>query len=256
MNNEKDKNRYRLTYDLHTHTTFSHGKGSIEDNVKAAAARGLKTIGISDHGPGHVTYGVKRSNISVMRREVDRLKPLYPEIEILLGVEANIINPSGRLDVTDEELRQLDYLLAGYHYGVFGEKPAFALGLHAQNFILSGWFHKSTRKQRKINTELTIRAIYENKINILTHPGDKGVFDIGEIARACADRGTLMEISTWHDWLTVDGIKQAAKTGARFVISSDAHSPERIGDCLGAVDRIKEAGLDFGRVVNLIVERD
>lgn len=256
MNYEKDKNRYRLTYDLHTHTTFSHGKGSIEDNVKAAAAKGLKTVGISDHGPGHVTYGVKRNNISVMRREVERLKPLYPEIEILLGVEANIINPSGRLDLTGEELRQLDYLLAGYHYGVFGEKPAFALGLHAQNFILSGWFGKSTRKQKKINTELTIRAIYENKINILTHPGDKGAFDIGEIALACADRGTLMEISTWHDWLTVEGIRQAAKTGVRFVISSDAHSPERIGDCEGAVDRIKEAGLDFDRVVNLIVERD
>jgi putative hydrolase len=247
---------YRLSYDIHTHTTFSHGKGSIEDNVKAAIARGLSAVGISDHGPGHVTYGVKRSNISVMRREVDRLRPLYPEIEILLGIEANIINPSGALDVTEEELRQFDYLLAGYHYGVFGEKPVFALGVHARNFILDGWFHKSTRRQKQINTDLTVRAIYENKINILTHPGDKGVFDIGEIALACAERGTLMEISTWHDWLTVDGIRQAAKTAARFVISSDAHTPERIGDCQGAVDRIKEAGLDFERVENLIVERD
>lgn len=247
---------YRLSYDIHTHTTFSHGKGSIEDNVKAANARGLSTVGISDHGPGHVTYGVKRSNISVMRREVDRLKPLYPEIEILLGIEANIINPSGALDVTAGELSQFDYLLAGYHYGVFGEKPVFALGVHARNFILDGWFHKSTRRQKQINTDLTVRAIYENKINILTHPGDKGVFDIGEIALACAERGTLMEISIWHDWLTVDGIRQAAKTDARFVISSDAHTPERIGDCQGAVDRIREAGLDFERVENLIVERD
>jgi len=243
---------YRLSYDLHTHTTFSHGKGSIEDNVKAAISRGLKTIGISDHGPGHVTYGVKRGNISVMRSEVERLKPLYPEIEILLGVEANIINPSGRLDVTEEERKQFDYLLAGYHYGVFGEKPFFALGVHAQNFIVNGWFHKSTKKQELLNTGLTVRAIYENDIKILTHPGDKGVFDIGEIALACADRGTLMEVSTWHKWLTVEGIRKAAKTDALFVISSDAHTPERIGDCQGAVDRIKEAGLDFERVVNLI----
>ncbi len=245
---------YRLSYDLHTHTTFSHGKGSNGDNVKAAISRGLKTIGISDHGPGHVTYGVKRSNISVMRSEVERLKPLYPEIEILLGVEANIINLSGRLDVSEAERKQFDYLLAGYHYGVFGEKPFFALGVHAQNFIVNGWFHKSTKKQELLNTELTVRAIYENDIKILTHPGDKGVFDIGEIALACADRGTLMEISTWHKWLTVEGIRKAAKTDALFVISSDAHTPERIGDCQGAVDRIKEAGLDFKRVVNLISE--
>ncbi|HWQ77760.1 MAG TPA: PHP domain-containing protein [Anaerovoracaceae bacterium] len=251
---ESNNSQYRLLYDLHTHTTFSHGKGSIEDNVKTAVARGLKTVGISDHGPGHVTYGIKRKNISVMRDEIERLKPLYPGIGILLGVEANIINPSGRLDVTDEELNQFDYILAGYHYGVFGEKPVFALGVHARNLVVSGWLHRSTKSQAKLNTELTVKAIYENEIKILTHPGDKGAFDIGEIALACADRGTLMEISTWHNWLTVDGIRQAAKTDTRFVISSDAHTPERIGDCLGAVVRIRKAGLDFERVENLIVE--
>lgn len=245
---------YRLIYDIHTHTTFSHGKGSIEDNVKAAAARGLKTIGISDHGPGHVTYGVKRKKLVEMRKEIERLKPLHPEIEILLGIEANIINPSGRLDVTEEELDFFDYLLAGYHFGVFGENPGFALGVHAQNFIVSGMFHQSTKSQIRKNTDLTVKAIYRNRINVLTHPGDKGAFDIGEIARACADRDTLMEISTWHDWLTVEGIKEAAKTDVRFIISSDAHSPERIGDCQGAVDRIREAGLDFGRVMNLAVD--
>ena len=255
MDRDTDKNQYRLSYDLHTHTTFSHGKGSIEDNVRAGILKGLKMIGISDHGPGHITYGVKRSNLAVMRSEIERLKPLYPEIEILLGVEANIINPSGRLDVTEEELKQFDYLLAGYHYGVFGEAPFQAMGTHAKNFVLSK-LNRSTKKQKKYNTELTIKAIYENEIKILTHPGDKGAFDIGEIAVACADRGTLMEISTWHDWLTVEGIRQAAKTDARFVISSDAHSPGRIGDCQGAVERIRAAGLDFERVENLIAERD
>jgi putative hydrolase len=246
--------QYRLLYDLHTHTTFSHGKGSIEDNVKAAVSRGLKTVGISDHGPGHVTYGVKRKNISVMRAEVERLAPLYPEIEILLGLEANIINRSGRMDVTEEEQEQFDYILAGYHYGVFGENPAFSLGVHARNLVVSGWLHGGTKSQIRLNTELMVKAIYENEIRILTHPGDKGAVDIREIALACADRGTLMEISTWHDWLTVDGIREAAKTDARFVISSDAHTPERIGDCLGAVIRIRKAGLEFERVENLVAE--
>jgi len=251
---ETDMSRYRLRYDLHTHTTFSHGKGSVEDNVKAGISKGLASIGISDHGPGHITYGVKRRDIPVMRSEVNRLKPLYPEIEILLGIEANIINPSGRIDVTPAELKQFDYLLAGYHYGVLGENPMRAMGIHLQNFTINGWLKKSTKQQKILNTELTVRALYENDIKILTHPGDKGAFDIKEIAIACADRGTLMEISTWHDWLTVEGIKEAARTDALFVISSDAHTPERIGDCQGAVKRIKAAGLEYERVVNLIVE--
>lgn len=250
-----DQGQYRLTYDLHTHTTFSgDGKGSIEDNVKSAVKKGLKTIGISEHGPGHLTYGIKRKDLPVMRAEIERLKPLYPEIEILLGVEANIINTSGKLDITAEDITYMDYFIAGYHLGVFGENPLFALGVHGANMI-GKWFHTSTKSQIKHNTDLTVKAIYENSIKILTHPGDKGAFDIGEIAKACAERGTLMEISTWHKYLTVDGIRQAAKTDVRFAISSDAHRPDRIGDCRGAVKRIIEAGLDFERVENLIINK-
>lgn len=242
---------YKLKYDLHTHTTFSHGKGSIEDNIKAALSKGLSKIGISDHGPGHVTYGVKRRNIAVMREEINRLQLLYPDIEILLGIEANIINPSGKLDISREEAGLFDYVLAGYHYGVFGEKPMKAVKIHAENFLMTGFLKKSTRMQKLINTELVVNAIYENDMMMLTHPGDKGPFDIEEIAKACAKRGTLMEISTWHDYLSVEGIKTAAKSEVRFIISSDAHTPERIGDCQGAVERIIEAGLDPERVVNL-----
>ena len=54
---------YRLKYDFHTHTIFSHGKGTIEQNVMRAREIGLAAIAISDHVPGHMTYGIKRSDI-------------------------------------------------------------------------------------------------------------------------------------------------------------------------------------------------
>ena len=47
--------RYKLKYDLHTHTVFSHGKGQIEDNVRAGIAKGLKAIGISERHGRHPT---------------------------------------------------------------------------------------------------------------------------------------------------------------------------------------------------------
>ena len=47
---EKTACQYRMTYDHHTHTIYSHGKGTIEDNVKTAAAKGLSSIAITDHG--------------------------------------------------------------------------------------------------------------------------------------------------------------------------------------------------------------
>ena len=57
----------KLYYDIHTHTTYSHGKGSIEDNAAAAVAAGLKILGISDHGPGHIGYGIDMKKIPEMR---------------------------------------------------------------------------------------------------------------------------------------------------------------------------------------------
>lgn len=241
---------YRLKFDLHTHTTFSHGKGSIEDNVLVALEKGLKTIGISDHGPGHVSYGIKRSAVPVMRDEIARLRKKYPQIEILLGIEANIMNPSGRLDVMAQEYEQYDYILAGYHYGIFGEKPLRAGLLHSVNFIRehSGIHAKFAKRW---NTEMTIKALYENPIKVLTHPGDKGEFDIAEIAKACAECGTWMEISNWHKDLTVESIRIAAKEDVQFILSSDAHVPQRVGGYEGGLQRAMEAGLDLDRIVNL-----
>ena len=64
--------QYKMIFDYHTHTTFSHGKGSIEDNVKAAVAAGLSGIAITDHGPGHLTYGVKGSGQTAEYLSADR----------------------------------------------------------------------------------------------------------------------------------------------------------------------------------------
>ena len=102
-----------MIYDHHTHTVYSHGKGTIEDNVRVASEKGLSSIAITDHGPGHLTYGIKMEKLPEMRAEIDRLKSVYPDIEVLLGVEANTLRVPPYLDVEDTDL--FDILLAGYH---------------------------------------------------------------------------------------------------------------------------------------------
>ena len=115
---EKIISKYRIVYDHHTHTIYSHGKGSIEDNVRVAAARGLKSVAVTDHGPGHLTYGLKTEKLPEMRREIARLKTVYPQVEVLLGVEANTIRVEPYLDVHEENLKEFDIILAGYHFGI------------------------------------------------------------------------------------------------------------------------------------------
>ena len=100
--------QYRMVYDHHTHTIWSHGKGTIEDNVREAAVKGLKSIAITDHGPGHLTYGIKMNKLPQMRAEIAALKEKYPSVEVLLGVEANTLRRKPYLDVSPEEGKQFD----------------------------------------------------------------------------------------------------------------------------------------------------
>lgn len=239
-----DNREFKLAYDLHTHTIYSHGKGTIEDNVRAAMARGLSHIAITDHGPGHKFYGMKRSAIPEMRAEIDRLNVKYPKIMIQYSVEANIVRYGNHLDIKPEEFELYDFVIAGYHYGLPG-------GYCVQNWLWNKGLKVGEKRLMNKNTDMVIKALYENNIAILTHPGDKGPFEMRPIAEACADTDTLMEISTWHDHLTVDEIRIAAKTDAQFIISSDAHHPKRIGDFEGGLKRAREAGLDLSRIVNL-----
>lgn len=236
-----------MTFDYHTHTTFSHGKGSIEDNVKVAVEKGLEGLAISDHGPGHLFYGIKREAVPEMRREIERLKPLYPQLNIYLSVEANIIDSDNYLDVKNKEIKDYDFVHAGYHYGV--KKGRCICNWLYGKEVFPGKERKKALE--KFNTEITVGAIYENHIKILTHPGDKGPFNMDELAKACAERGTLMEISTHHRNLTVEEIKVCSKYDVKFVVSSDAHVPHKVGTFAGGVQRAIDAGLDLGRIVNI-----
>lgn len=237
---------YRMTFDYHTHTTFSHGKGSIEDNVKVAAEKGLKAVAISDHGPGHILYGVKRGDFTIMRAEVDRLNKLYPDIDIYLSVEANVLKKAPYIDLNEREKKMFDFVIAGYHYGVLN-------GNCLKNGIAKGGVMPagSGRRLMAANTDMTVKCLYENDIRILTHPGDKAKFDIAELARACEARGTWMEISTWHSHLTEDEIRICADFDVKFIVSSDAHTPERVGSFENGVRRALAAGLDIKRIVNI-----
>ena len=240
----------KLFEDHHTHTVFSHGKGTIVENVAAAAAAGIRTIGIADHGPGHVGFGMKLEDVPQMRAEIALAQEQHPEMQVLLNVEANIINYSGHLDVSSEDQKLFDRIIAGYHRGVFGEEPVRAFFTH----IGSCWYgltSGSTAHRRVLNTELVIRALEQNRIFMLSHPGSKAAFDLRCIAEACAACGTLLEINSHHDGLSAEGIRIAAECGAGLLISSDAHRPEQVGRSGRAIGRAEEAGIPSSLILNL-----
>ena len=82
--------KYKIIADYHTHTMYSHGKGSIEDNVKKAIEKGLKSIAITDHGSKHFIFGVSEKKLLKQKEEIQAISKKYPDFQLLFGVESNI----------------------------------------------------------------------------------------------------------------------------------------------------------------------
>lgn len=66
----------QLTADYHTHTPYSHGKNTVLENTKAAKKTELREIGITDHGFNHMLFGLKRRNLTDLRKEIDEAERL------------------------------------------------------------------------------------------------------------------------------------------------------------------------------------
>lgn len=247
---EEIKKEYRLKYDHHTHTIYSkvgpyfHGKGRIIDNVRAAAKRGLESLAITDHGPSDF-YGLDPRKIPQMRRDIAAALLSFPKLKVYLGVEADIVDTPNGLDVPPEDFAKYDFVNAGYHY-----VPKCHM-LH--NFVAfrMPWPKKLKEKLRLQNTDRIIKALRNNDINILTHPGDKAYIDEYAVAKACEETGTLVEINARHKHPDVRDLQIYNKYDINFVISSDAHRPKHVGRYAESLALALEAGIDPARIVNI-----
>ncbi len=98
--------------DIHTHSIAS-GHGTIctvSDMAKAASRRGLKLLGITDHGPATLAAGTASYFRSLSYSPKKRFG-----IELLFGIELNILDANGHVDLNDELLEKLDYAIASMH---------------------------------------------------------------------------------------------------------------------------------------------
>ncbi|CCQ97959.1 PHP domain protein [[Clostridium] ultunense Esp] len=243
----------KITGDYHTHTIYSHGKGTIAENVETAIKKGLKEIAICDHGPAHYLYGVRKNQLFKMKEEIDRLNEEYKNkgIRILLGVEANVIGYDGTIDVDDDILNIIDILLLGYHYGVTPKSFKDGLFMYMIN-PLSKILPICRERIIEKNTEALIKAINKYPVDIITHPDSKAKLNIEKIGEAAFEKGVALEINSNHSQLSIENIKIALKTGVDFCINSDAHDPKNVGNVEDGIKRAKKANIPIDRIRNLI----
>ena len=240
----------KLVGDYHTHTIYSHGKGTIEENVLAGIDAGLKEIGISDHGSGHVFFGIKRDKLPIMRAEIDEMNDKYGDkIKVLMGVEANFLDFNGNLDVLDSELKYFDYIACGYHYGIIPKGLNAKYGFWVLDRLQE--ISKSARNQfMKMTTDSLIKATYNYDIKFITHPGAKYPVDIVRLFKEM-NPNTLLEINEKNHYLNMEQLLKLKDLGGNFIINSDAHHPSKVSSVDRCLERIKKAGIGPERIVNL-----
>ena len=243
----------KLKADYHIHSTYSknnHGKSTIEEIVQKSVEIGLEEIAITDHGPKHFLYGIEKKNIQKAKNEIIEMRKKYPQIKILFGIEANILNYDGGIDVNDDLFKLCDIVLCGYHIGTRFSSLNDLWNFYVMNFL--GKYNKKLKeKQIEKNTNAVVNALNKNKINILAHPGDKIPVNIDKVAYAAQKNNTILEISNHHKHLNAEEIKIAAKYDVKFAINSDSHIKDSIGGYENGLKAAKEAGLDLNRIINL-----
>lgn len=239
-----------LTADYHTHTPYSHGENTVLENANAAKKAGLKEVAITDHGFNHILFGLKRKNLSSLRAEVEEAKKLTG-LNVLMGMESNLISVNGDTDMKHSDLPYFDIYLCGIHEVVRYRNLSDIYHIMLKNYTAYKLGKKPSQKVIDATTTAYINAVKNNPIDILTHINYKCYCNLEEVAKVCADYGTYIEINTKKRHVSAEELNLMASTGVRFVIDSDAHSADRVGDTKIAEELLKGAEVPLEQIDNI-----
>lgn len=221
---------------MHIHSIGSgHSYSTITEIAAAAAEKGLAMVAITDHGPAlpggpHSYYF---GNLRVVPGEI-------AGIRILKGVEANIINEQGGLDLDQSYLAKLDIVLAGFHTHCFPSSD------------------------RAVCTGAILKAMDNPYLDIIVHPGNPEFpVDYEAVIKKAAARGIPLEINNSSFCGSRQGSDRncreiaamIAQYGGPVVIGSDAHFACDVGRFDQALETVSAAGIKEEQVLNTSVEK-
>jgi len=202
--------------DLHCHSNWNlRTYPTIEEIVKTTEKMGYEYVGISDHTKFlRIEHGIDERGLELRNREIDRInlkfKAKKSKFRVLKGCEANILN-DGSIDIKDEALKKLDYVIAGIH----------------SNF----------KMPKEKMTERIIRAMKNPNVDIISHPTgrilkrrDEYEIDFEKILRTAKETGTILEINSFPERLDLnaENIRRAKEAGVKMVINTDSHHKDQM----------------------------
>jgi DNA polymerase (family 10) len=224
--------------DLHCHSDWDGGKNSIEEMAQSAMDLGYEYIGISDH-----TKFLKIENgldEKQLLKQHEKIKQINSEFEnknlkfsVLHGCEANILN-DGSIDIEDEVLEKLDYVIAGVHSNL-----------------------KMKKKEMMARIE---KAMRNKNVDILAHPTgrivgqrDEYQIDFDKILKIAKETGTILEINSSSRLDLRDIYIRRAKTeGVKMVINTDSHHKDQLTQMEYGVSQARRGWAEKHDIINTL----
>jgi DNA polymerase (family X) len=192
--------------DLHVHTRRSDGSHDFDELIREAKKRGYEYIAITDHSKGlGIARGLNEERLLEEKAEIEALNKKLKGFKLLAGVEVDI-RSDGRMDFTDEILRQMDIVVASIHSGF--------------------------RQSREQITRRLTSAMRNPCVSIIAHPtgrliGERDPYDVDmhEVLKVAKETGTAIEINAYPLRLDLNDAyaKMAKEIGIRLAISTDTH---------------------------------
>ena len=210
---------------MHCHSTWSaDGKATIEQMALAAAARGYEFLCLTDH-----SHYLREGRIEQQWGEIDEVNDRLESIRVVRGVEANI-NAKGVVDVADDVLAQLDWVVASLHTS-FDKNP----------------------------TERVLAAIENPHVDCIGHLTGRRIsrrhgadLDIERVIGRAVETGTALEINGQPDRLDMRDVhaRLAGEAGVSIPVTTDAHSPESLAYAELGIGQARRAWLTKEQVLN------
>jgi DNA polymerase (family 10) len=189
--------------DIHVHSDYSDGTMSLSELAEAAGEMGYRYIAVCDHSPSvYYAGGLSVERLEEQIAEIRELNRRPQGVQLLAGSEVDIL-ADGRLDLPDEILSKLDFVVASIHSGF-----------------------------KRDVTNRMIRAMRHPSVDTIGHPtgrllsGREGYdVDMEAVMHEAAATGTALEINAYYDRLDLSDLhaRRAKELGVKLSIGTDSH---------------------------------
>ena len=229
---------YKLIADLHTHTIAStHAYSTVTEMVRAAGEKGLYALAITDHArtmpgaPGPWYFSC-----------LHELPLHYRGVLTIAGIEANVLDFEGNIDLEPKDGERLDWVVASIHH----------LGLE-------GLKDPDVEK----TTHLWLQVAKNPKVNVIGHSGDPlFAYDYEKVIPVFGENHKLVEINNHSFEIRKENIGNCKKIalcckrhGVHIVVDSDAHFETSVGKFDFALEMLSEIDFPEELILNASQER-